>query len=344
MRRFGGARWARVAVVGGLLALLLAGPGGPAAVLAQAPTLTIYSGRTQELIGPLLQQFSQSTGIGVRVRYGETAELAATILEEGPNSPADVYIAQDAGALGALAYAGRLRRLPDSLLARVEPRFRSKDGLWVGVSGRARVVAYHTRRLRPADLPDSLAGFADPRWRGRIGWAPTNGSFQAHVTALRLLWGTERTRRWLLAVKANAPRVYRNNTAIVAAVGAGEIDVGFVNHYYLYRFLAERGEAFPVRNYHFPGPDAGNLVNVAGAGIVDTSRQSAVAERLIAFLLSPEAQRYFARETFEYPLVSGVPADPRLVPLDRIRTPAVDLNHLQALEETLRLLRETGVL
>lgn len=311
---------------------------------AQPPPLTVYSGRNRELIQPLLAQFEKSAGVAVRVRYGETAELAATILEEGPNSPADVYLAQDAGALGALAYAGRLRRLPDALVQRVEPRFRSADGMWVGVSGRARVVVYNTRRLAPGDLPGSIAGFVDPRWRGRLGWAPTNGSFQAHVTALRLLWGNERTRQWLAGIKANGVRAYRNNTAIVAAVGSGEIDGGFVNHYYLFSFLRERGQGFPARNHFFPGADAGNLVNVAGAGIVDTARNPAGAQRLVEFLLSAEAQRYFASETFEYPLTGAVPVHPMLVPLSQIKTPQLDLNHLQALEETLKLLREAGVL
>lgn len=315
---------------------------GPAA--AQGVTLTVYSGRSQDLVAPILDQFMQSTGIQVRTRYGETAELAATIMEEGSNSPADVYFAQDAGALGALAFAGRLRGLPDSILQRVEPRFRSSNGQWVGVSGRARVVVYNTRRLLPRDLPTSIAGFIHPKWRGLIGWAPTNGSFQAHVTAMRLRWGDERTKRWLAGIKANGARVYRNNIAIVAAVGSGEIDVGFVNHYYLFQFLAERGQSFPARNYYFPGPDVGNLINVAGVGILDSSRQPQVAQRLVEFLVTAEAQRYFANKAFEYPLVAGIPTNPLLLPLSQIRTPNVDLNHLQALEQTLRLLREAGVL
>jgi iron(III) transport system substrate-binding protein len=311
---------------------------------AQGVALTVYSGRSQDLVAPILDQFMKGTGIQVRVRYGETAELAATIMEEGSNSPADLYFAQDAGALGALAFAGRLRRLPDSTLQRVEPRFRSANGQWVGVSGRARVVVYNTRRLSMRDLPASIADFTHPKWRGLIGWAPTNGSFQAHVTAMRLRWGDERTKRWLAGIKANGARMYRNNTAIVAAVGSGEIDVGFVNHYYLFQFLAERGASFPARNYYFPGPDVGNLINVAGVGILDSSRQPQLAQRLVEFLVTPEAQQYFAHKTFEYPLVAGIPTNPLLLPLSQIKTPNVDLNHLQALEQTLRLLREAGIL
>lgn len=310
----------------------------------QPAILTVYSGRAQALVGPLLEQFGRSTGVQVRARYGETAAIAATIMEEGPNSPADVYFAQDAGALGFLAYAGRLRRLSDSALARVDGRFRSADGLWVGVSGRARVVVYNTRKLVPRDLPDSIADFTHAKWRGRIGWAPTNGSFQAHITAMRLVWGNERTRRWLEGMRANGARAYPSNPAIVAAVGTGEIDLGFVNNYYLFQFLRERGDAFPVRNYMFRGDDIGNLVNVAGVGIVDTSRNPATALRLVEFLLSPEAQRYFASETYEYPLVREVNAHAMLIPLPQIRTPRVDLNYLQALDATLRMFREVGLL
>lgn len=311
---------------------------------AQPAVVTVYSGRNRDLVRSMLDQFARTTGVQVRVRYGETAELAATIMEEGSNSPADVFFAQDAGALGALAYAGRLRKLPDSVLLKVEPRFRAADASWVGVSGRARVVVYNTSKLSPADLPKTIWDFTQPLWRGRIGWAPTNGSFQAHVTAMRLLWGNERTKQWLTGIKQNGARVYRNNTAIVAAVGAGEIDIGFVNHYYLFNFLRERGPGFPARNHFFPGADAGNLINVAGVGIVDTARQPAAALRLVEYLLSVDAQRYFADQTVEYPLIRGVPINPQLVPLDQIKTPKVDLNHLQALEETLRLLQETGVI
>jgi iron(III) transport system substrate-binding protein len=311
---------------------------------AQPSALTVYSGRAQPLVGPLLEQFGRAAGVQVRARYGETAAIAATIMEEGPNSPADVYFAQDAGALGYLAYTGRLRRLPDAVLQRVESRFRSADGLWVGVSGRARVLVYNTRRVAPRGLPESITDLTAMRWRGRVGWAPTNGSFQAHTTAMRLVWGNERTRRWLEAMRANGARAYPSNPAIVAAVGTGEVEVGLVNNYYLFQFLRERGEVFPVRNHMFKGDDIGNLVNVAGVGIVDTSRNPAAAQRLVEFLLSPEAQRYFAAETYEYPLVREVSAHPMLVPLAQIQTPRVDLNYLQALDATLRMLREVGLL
>lgn len=315
-------------------------------VSAPAPggNLTIYSGRSQELVGPLIDQFEQETGLNVEVRYGETAGLAATILEEGANSPADVYFAQDAGALGALAEAGRLVQLPESILSQVELRFRSPQGNWVGASGRARVVVYNTNRLSEADLPDDIFGFCAPEWKGRLGWAPTNGSFQAFVTALRVIEGEDRAREWLSCIQANEPLVYPKNTPVVAAVGAGEIDAGFVNHYYLYQFLQEEGEDFPARNYYPRAGGVGALVNVAGAGILDTSDNRQAAETFINFLLRPGSQEYFNTETNEYPLAGNVNLNPLLTPLSRINTPDLDLNDLDDLPGTLELLQELGIL
>ncbi len=325
------------AVVLAAVAIAATGCGGEDA-------LTIYSGRSQDLVQPLLEQFADETGIDIRVRYGETAELAATILEEGDNSPADVFFAQDAGALGALTAEGRLAELPSALLQRVPAAFRSPDGLWVGLSGRARVVAYNTDSVSPDELPDSILDFTDPKWKGRIGWPPTNGSFQAFVTALRLTEGEEGARAWLEGIKANGARDYPNNVAALEAVANGEVDVAFVNHYYLFRSLAEEGDGFSARNYYPKGGDPGALVNVAGAGILRTSDKTDQARRFIDFMLSREAQQYFADETFEYPLIEGVETHPDLVPLAELEPPEIDLSDLADLKTTLDLLRETGVL
>jgi iron(III) transport system substrate-binding protein len=323
-----------------------AAPAAPAAPTAApaAEELVVYSGRGESLVGPLIEQFTRDTGISVSVRYGDTAEMAALILEEGDNSPADVYYGQDAGALGALAAAGRLSALPEATVGLVEARFRSPEGLWVGTSGRARVVVYNTTKLTEADLPASIDGFTDPAWKGRIGWAPTNGSFQAFVTAYRVLEGDDAARAWLEGILANEPRVYENNTAIVQAVADGEIDAGFVNHYYLYRFLAEQGEAFPARNYYPQGGDVGALINIAGVGILNTAKNRSAAETFVNYLLSAPAQQYFADETFEYPLIAGIDVNPLITPLDAIATPQIDLSALEDLEGTLTLLQETGVL
>jgi iron(III) transport system substrate-binding protein len=306
--------------------------------------LTIYSGRTQELMGPLIERFRLETGLAVQVRYGGTPELAATILEEGRNSPADLFLAQDAGALGALAREDRLERLPDHLLGAVDARYRSPEGFWVGISGRARVVVYNTNRLRESDLPDSIKSFTDPKWRARIGWTPSNGSFQAFITGLRLVWGEEETLRWLQGVVANSPKAYPGNTPLVEAVGRGEIDVGMTNHYYLFRFIAESGESFPVRNYYPRAGGVESLINVSGAAILDTCRNERAAERFIAFLLSEESQRYFSLVTSEYPLIPQADVPPRLRLLSTLDNPGLDLSRLDDLQGTVRLLQRAGAL
>ncbi len=306
--------------------------------------IIVYSGRGNSLIEPIIEKFTAETGIEVKARYGDSAELAATILEEGKNSPADVFWSQDAGALGALSVEHKLAPLPAEVLEKVDARFRSPEGLWVGTSGRARVVVYNTDRLKPEDLPTSILDFTKPEWKDRLGWAPTNGSFQAFITAMRRQLGEAKTREWIKGIQANNPRVYPKNSAIVAAVGSGEVDAGFVNHYYLFRFLEDQGETFPARNFYNSKGDPGALVNVAGAAILKTSKQKKEAGRFVDYLLSNEAQQFFATETFEYPLVEGVPTNALLVPLSEIETPDLDLSKLDDLAGTLSLLQETGAL
>ncbi|HUF07171.1 MAG TPA: iron ABC transporter substrate-binding protein [Candidatus Binatia bacterium] len=305
--------------------------------------MTVYSGRSEELVGPLLDQFTEATGIEVEARYGDTAEMANLLLTEGENSPADVFFAQDAGALGAVAARGLLATLPHETLEHVDPRFRSPAGEWVGVSGRARVVVYNTEMLSEADLPDSIFGFTDPEWSGRIGWAPTNGSFQAFVTALRVIEGEDRARDWLEGIEANDPNPYEGNNPALDAVIAGEVDVAFINHYYLMQRLAEDPDV-PAANHFLTDGDPGALVNVAGAGILATAENDEAAREFVEYLLSPAAQAYFATETKEYPLLEGVEPDAKLPPLDEIGTPEIDLSDLSDLEGTLELLQEVGIL
>jgi iron(III) transport system substrate-binding protein len=263
-------------------------------------------------------------------------------MEEGKNSPADVFFAQDPGGLGAVE--GLLAPLPEELLEPIPPQYRDPQGRWVGISGRARTVVYNTQTLTPQDLPENIWGFVEPEWKGRIGWAPTNASFQTMVTAMRTLWGEEKTRQWLEGILANEPVTFENNSSVVAAVGAGEVEVGFVNHYYLFRFLQEEGESFPARNYFLPGGGPGSLVMVAGAGVLSSSDNPEDARKFINFLLSPVAQQYFATQTFEYPLVEGVMTPRELPALSELDAADVDLSDLADLQGTVAVLRETGTL
>jgi iron(III) transport system substrate-binding protein len=321
-------------------------PGGePAATATATPqggAVTLYSGRSESLIAPLLERFGAATGVRVEVRYGDSAELAATLLEEGDRTPAQVYLSQDAAALGALASAGLLRELPEALVAAVPPRFTSgPDRLWVGVSGRARTVVYNSERVKPEALPQSLEEVADPRFRGRFGVAPSNASFQAHMAVYRAVHGAAALDRLLAGIAANEPRLFDRNGPIVDATLAGEIDWGLVNHYYLWRALEERPGA-PGVNFFMPQGETSSFVNLAGVGLL---RDTPEARRLIEYLLSAEAQRYFAEETFEYPVVPGVEVAAELLPLDQVRTPDVDFAEVSAgFEETLAAIRSSGLL
>lgn len=323
-------------------------PGASSAAPSPEPTLsgtlTIYAGRSESLVGPLIERFKTETGLDVQVKYAGTTDLAATILEEGDASPADVFFAQDAGALGAVGADGRLAPLPAETLATVDARFVADDGTWIGISGRARVVVYDTRVLAEADLPTSIDAFTDAAWRGRIGWAPTNASLQSFVTAYRVMKGDDAAKAWLEGIVANEPKTYDGNDAVLAAVAAGEVEVGFVNHYYLMRQLIEQGDDFPVRNHFLAGGDPGSLVNVAGVGILSTAKNPAAAQAFVDFLLSSESQTYFATETSEYPLIDDVKADPKLPPLDEIASPDIDLSDLSDLEGTLQLMQAAGAL
>ena len=304
--------------------------------------LTIYSAREETLVGPIIKQFEEATGVDIRVKYGSNAGLATTLQEEGSKSPADIFFATDPGLLGAMS--DLFIRLPDGILDRVDVEVRSREGKWVGISGRARVVVYNTERLSEADLPDSILDFTDPKWKGRIGWPPTNGSFQAFMTAMRVTLGEEATRRWLEGIQANDPKQYPKNTPIVKAAAQGEIDVGFVNHYYLFRFLQEEGESFSARNYHPRGKDLGATMLVNAAGILSTSNEKENAQRFLNFMLSEAGQQYFASRTFEYPLVDGVKTHRLLVPLDELELPDVDLSRLDDIQGTQKLLRDVGII
>jgi len=305
--------------------------------------LVVYSGRSKSLVEPAIERFQQATGLRVQVKYGKTAPIALLLLEEGDRSPADVFLAQDAGALGLLAEAGRFAPLPRDLLERVPVRFRDPNGHWIGVTGRGRTLAYAQERVTTGELPESVFGLTAARFEGRVGIAPTNASFQSFVTAMRAVHGDARTLAWLRDLKANGARAYPKNTALLEGIAAGEIDFALPNHYYLVRIRSTRPE-FPVAQTFFAPGDVGNLVNVSGAAVLAHSRQKAEAQRFLAFLLEEETQRYFAGKVFEYPLVAGVaqPAGfPSLEELLRL-TPDLSLGELSDLEGTIRLLREAG--
>lgn len=313
--------------------------------MGTAQTLTLYSGRGEGLVDPIIRQFERNTGITVNVRYGGTAELAVLIQEEGAASPADIYWAQDGGALGALSNAGLFANLPLELTADLPAIYTNSKGDWVATSGRARVLAYSPERVSDDEMPASIFDLTDERYSGRVAWAPTNGSFQAFVTAMRVTHGEERTREWLEGMIANNTQVYSNNTSQVEAIAAGEVDFALVNNYYLLRFLSNDPN-YPVAQTFFEDEDIGNMVNVAGVGILATSRNYDVALQFVEFLLSNQAQQYFTGTVYEYPVTEGVIQNPALVDFDTLLavSPDIDLDTIDDLEGTLNLLREVGLL
>jgi len=306
--------------------------------------VTVYVGRSQTLVGPLLEDFSKDTGIKVRVRYGDGTDLVLGIMEEGANSEVDVFYGQDVGALGALKEKGLLSGLSDETLDRVGASFRSPDGLWVGVSGRARVVVYNTDTIKPEELPETFEAYAGPEWKGRLGIVPRSDGFPEFVTAIRVAKGDDFARNFLESLKKNDVHTYPNNLSALQAVANKEIDVAFLNHYYLYRMLAERGDGFKARNHYFDNGDLGGLFLVSGAAVLNSSKNKDAAEKFVQYLLSEKAQRYFSQRDYEYPLVEGVAANPSLPPLDSLAAPEIDLSDLGDLKGSLELMRETGIL
>ncbi|MEO7836046.1 MAG: iron ABC transporter substrate-binding protein [Acidimicrobiales bacterium] len=335
-----------VAVVALVAAACGGGDGaGSDAVSDGARTITVYSGRNKALVGDLLERFTKDTGIKLAVRYADSASLAAQLLEEGGRSPADVFFSQDAGAIGALSKKGLLGPAPAAARDAVEPRYRSTDGTWVGVSGRARVIVYNSKNVPEAEVPASVFELTDPKWKGRLAVAPSNASFQSFVTAMRIQAGEARTADWLRGLKANEPKTYPSNIPVVEAVDTGQADLGLVNHYYLYERIAAVGaDKVVARNAFTRNGDPGALINVAAVGILKSSRKQAGAAAFVTYLLSPAAQRFFAQRTHEYPLLAGVPLAEGLTPLADIESPDIDLSDLDTLEQTLAMIREAGLL
>ena len=321
--------------------VLLALVGGLTACSSDDERLTIYSGRNSELLGPLLEQFSEETGIAIDVRYGQSADLALLIGEEGDRSPADVFISQSPGAEGYLDEQGLLSELPASVLDLVPEASRAADGSWVGLSARFRTLVYDSDTVDEADLPESVLDLVDPQYEGEVAVAPENGSFQDFVTSMRTEIGDDETEAWLTGMAENNSPVYADNLSIVDAVARGVVPFGLVNHYYNYRILEEDPDA-PSRNHFFAADDLGSLRLVTGASILESADLPEEGAELIEFLLGEEAQTFFTDETFEYPLVEGI--EPTEVLPDPPPVRDVDINELSGgLERTQELIEESGI-
>ncbi|GAA0518894.1 iron(III) transport system substrate-binding protein [Halorubrum aquaticum] len=316
-------------------------PGGTP--IAEMPDLegelTVYSGRGEFLVGELVSYIDeQYDDFSLTVRYAGSTDLVNQIANEGEGSPADVFYSVNAGSLGALADAGRTQALSEEVTGMVREEFRTDQ--WIGTSGRARTVPYNTDEFSEEDLPSSVMAYPE-EFSGDLGWAPSYGSCQAFVTAMRLIEGPEATRSWLEAVVESGIASYPDEFAACQAIADGEIDAAFTNHYYIQRVLDGNPEASIATA--FTEGDAGAVFNVAGAAVVDTASDATLAENFVRHLLSAEAQDYFARTTFEYPLIPDVEPIGDLPTIDELDVPDIDLTQLSDLEPTIDLMRDAGV-
>lgn len=308
----------------------------------QVSELTLYSGRSEEFIAPFLAEWEQSSGIKLNVRYGDSAELAAQLLEEGANSPADLFLSQDAGSLGAIAAADLFTELPEGVARDIPAEYVAANRNWVGVTGRARVFAYRPNAF--SVLPQSITDLTAPIYKGKLGIAPSNASFQAAITALISAKGEAFTEKWFRGLVTNDVKRYLKNSAIVEAIDKNEIAIGLTNHYYTWEVAEALGGEIAVKNGFFAANDLGNLINVSGAGIFRSSKKIATAENLINFLTSEAVQKKFVEKTHEYALLPGIVPPTELPALTAIGAPVVDLDSLKNIKATQDLLIKVGLL
>lgn len=334
-------KFAAVVLAVGVGASLMAGCSSSNEQATEVTELTIYSGRSEEFIAPFFDQWQAKSGIKLNIRYGDSAELAAQILEEGKNSPADLFLSQDAGSLGAVAAAELFTTLPEDVATTIPATYIAANRKWVGVTGRARVFAYSPSL---SALPQSVQDLTSPAYEGILGIAPSNSSFQAFVTALISAEGETVAEKWLKDLKSNGVKIYAKNSGIVEAIDKGEIKIGLVNHYYIWEVSEALGREINVKNGFFRAGDIGNLINVSGAGILASSKKYSAAEDLINFLTSMKVEEDFVSKTHEYSLMDGVSAPAGLPTLQEIGAPTIDLEALKNISKTQALLIKVGLL
>jgi iron(III) transport system substrate-binding protein len=307
--------------------------------------LTIYSGQHEQTTALLASAFERQTKIKVSIRSGDEATLGNQIVQEGPNSPADVFYAENTPVLEALREKDLLAHVAPATLAAVPARYDAADGRWVGVSARASVLVYNTDRLQASQVPSSILELAKPPWSSKVGFAASETDFQPLVSAIVKLDGTASAESWLKGLQA-AGHIYSDNETVVNQVDSGQSQLGPINSYYWYRLRSEKGAAamHSALHYYAPG-DPGDLVDVSGAAVLASSTHKTAAQAFLAFLVSRTGQETIAHShSYEYPLRPGVPPAAGLRPLSDLHavslTPAElgDGGAALALEQKLGLL------
>ncbi len=292
-----------------------------------------------------MSAFEKHTGVKVKVRSDDEAALGNQIIQEGSSSPADAFYTENTPVLEHLNREGLLAQVDRSTLAAVPARFSSRSGNWVGVSARVSVLVYNTRLLSGAELPNSILELAQPKWKGKVGIAPSETDFQPLVTAITKLDGAAAAEKWLSAIKANS-KIYPDNEAVVTQVNNGESTVGLINHYYWYRLRDEVGQSGLHSALHYYAPrDPGYLLNVSGAAVLKSSSHQAAAQAFLEFLVSKEGQEVIAHShSEEYPLRPGVSSAAGLRPLGELQPAPVTLSDLGDGSAPLELEQKVGLL
>ncbi|MGV0605561.1 iron ABC transporter substrate-binding protein [Mycolicibacterium sp. XJ1904] len=335
-------RWRRITAV--LATLALTSGATACSDGGESDELLIYNAQHESLTKEWIDAFTEETGIKVTYRQGGDTELGNQLVAEGKASPADVFLTENSPAMAAVERAGLFADLAPETLDQVPPQYRPPTGKWTGVAARSTVFVYNTSRLQPDQLPKSLLDLQQPEWKGRWGAPPTKADFQAIVSALLQLEGEPATAQWLAAMKANA-KLYSDNIATLKAVNAGEVDGGVIYHYYWFRDQAKTKELSGNTALHyFKNEDPGAFVSLSGGGVLASTDRMDQAQQFIRFVTGKAGQEVLEKGTsFEYPVASGVPANPALPPLDTLQAPNVDPSNLDAQKVT-DLMTKAGLL
>lgn len=323
------------------LALALASVG---AATAQDGILTVYTAQHQALTQEWADAFTRATGIEVAIRKGTDVLMANQIVQEGLNSPADVFLTENSPAMMVVEDAGLFLPIAPETLANIPVQFRPSSGMWTGIAARTTMLVYNTDLISEDQLPASLLDLARPEWQGRWGAAPAGADFQAIVSALLELRGAEETANWLVGLKQNA-LPYRGNFEAMRGANVGEVAASLIYNYYYFGDQAGTGESSDkLKVHYFPNRDPGAFVSISGGGVLKASDNPEAAQQFLAFVTGPEGQAILRDgQSYEYPIGSGIEPNPALPPLADIDNPEVDPSLLNA-QEVVQLMTAAGVI
>lgn len=311
---------------------------------AQDAGITVYTSQHQALTQEWADAFTAETGIPVAIRKGTDILMANQIVQEGLNSPADVFLTENSPAMAMVEEAGLFSPVAEETLAAVPEEFRPSSGMWTGIAARTTLFVYNKDMLGADDLPQSMLDLAAPEWQGRWGAAPAGADFQAIVSALLELRGSEETGNWLAGLKQNAV-FYRGNFEAMRGANVGEVVGALIYNYYYYGDQGATGESSDKLGLHFFGnEDPGAFVSVSGGGVLKASDNPEAAQAFLAFVTGPQGQAILRDgHSYEYAIASGVEANPALPPLSTLDYPKVDPSLLNA-QEVVQLMTAAGVM